>query len=641
MLQGIRDRSQGLLAWVVVILICIPFALWGVQEYLGPDPNVAVAEIDGEEISLLDYQTALQSVRASLNRQFPEQDVSRTFGESFIRDRAMEGLVQERLIVGASSDVEFTVSDEQLAGAIRSAPAFQRDGVFSSEEYDYALRRGGISPGRFEEDTRRRLLQAQWRDALVLSAAATENRARRLATLESQTRTFSRLMVTADRFAEAEIDEEAIAKRYEENQAAFLSPEEVRLRYLVLARDDLAAEIDIPPGTLEGYYETRKSGFTVPEQRQVRHILIAVDEGGDEAGEAEASARADELRARILAGEAFEDVAREASDDPGSAESGGDLGYGGRGVWVPPFEEAAFSLAVGALSEPIRSDFGFHLIQVQDIRESRTRSFDEAKEDLAQEYRDEQAEQLYFEQVERLSNLVFEHPDNLDEASDLLGLTIEESDHLSRGGEPGHAVLGDPAVVAAAFDEDVLAGNNSEPVEIDGYRTVVVRVEDRREPRQRILDEVREEIVASLQRERASDAARELGVELLGRLRTGEERDAVAGEDLAWSEERTVGREEPGIGRTVRDVLFSMPRPGAGATTFDGVALPNGDFVVLALDQVIENEVETEAFDEVRGRLSQRIGLDSHASFVAGLRERADIRIYEDRTAADFDPYTR
>ena len=164
----------------------------------------------------------------------------------------------------------------------------------------------------------------------------------------------------------------------------------------MLSRDDLAAEIEVPAGTLESYYEARKASYTVPEQRRVRHILIADAEGGDEA-----LARAEDLRARILSGEAFEDVAREASDDPGSAGSGGDLGYGGRGIWVPPFEQAAFSLAVGDLSEPVRSDFGFHLIRVEDVRAGRTRTFDEAKEELEREYREEQAEQLYFEQVER------------------------------------------------------------------------------------------------------------------------------------------------------------------------------------------------------------------------------------------------
>ena len=230
-----------------------------------------------------------------------------------------------------------------------------------------------------------------------------------------------------------------------------------------------------PDGTLESWYEARKAGYTAPEQRRVRHILIADEEGGEEA-----RARAEDLRSRILAGEAFEDLAREFSDDPGSAGSGGDLGFGGRGIWVPPFEQAAFSLGIGELSEPVQSDFGFHLIRVEDVRESRTRAFDEVREEIEFEYRTEQAEQLYFEQVERLSNLAFEQPANLADAADELGLTVEESGHVSRRGEPGHEVLGDPAVLAAAFDEDVLAGNNSEPVEIEGYRTVVVRVDDRR-----------------------------------------------------------------------------------------------------------------------------------------------------------------
>ena len=635
MLQGIRDRAHGFIAWIIVILICIPFALWGIGEYLGPDPNVAVAEVDGEEISLVEYQAALQTVRTSISRQFPGQDVSRFIGEAFIRERAMDSLVRERLIARASSEAGFVVSDEQVAGAIRSVPAFQRDGAFSQEEYEFALRRGGMSPGRFEEDTRRRLLEAQWRETLVLSAVAAERRIRRLAALFSQTRVYSRLTVPAERFAGTEISEEAIAKRYDDNKPDFMSPEEVRLRYLVLARDDLAAEIEVPSGTLEARYESRKAGFTVDEQRRVSHILVADEEGG-----ADALARAGELRNRIVTGEPFAEVARAASDDPGSAESGGDLGFAGRGIWDPAFEAAAFSLGVGELSEPVRSEFGVHLIRVDDVRESRTRSFDEVRGELEQDFRDEQAEQIYFEQVERLSNLVFEQPDSLDDAAELLGLTQEESEYLSRGGEPGHPVLGDPAVMAAAFDEEVLAGNNSAPVEVDGYRTVVVRVEDRREPRQLELDEVRPDIVASLRAEKAREDARALGVALLGRLRAGEGRNEVAG-DLAWTEERSVRRQDPDVGGVERGVLFGMPHPVAGETVFDGVALGNGDFVVLALERVDVHEGESEEIEAFRLQLSQQFGTDAENSFVAGLRERAEIRIHEDRIATDDDAYVR
>ena len=635
MLQGIRDRAHGFIAWIIVILICIPFALWGIGEYLGPDPNVAVAEVDGEEISLFDYQTALQEVRTSIGRRFPGQDISRFVGEEFIREQALDGLVRERLIARASSEAGFVISDEQVAGAIRSVPAFQRDGTFSQDEYEFALRRGGFSPGRFEEDTRQRLLEAQWRETIVLSAVAAERRSRRLAALSGQRRVFSRLAVPAERFAGAEIAEESIVKRYEENQAAFLSPEEVRLRFVVLAREDLAAEIEVPPGTLEARYEARRAGFTVEEQRRVSHILVA-DEEGDDA----AVARAQELRDRIVAGAPFDEVAREASEDPGSADLGGDLGFAGRGIWDPAFEAAAFSLGLGELSEPVRSEFGVHLLRVQDIRESRTRAFDEVREELEREYRDELAEQIYFEQVERLANLAFEQPDNLDDAAELLGLPVEESEFLSRRGKAGHEVLGDPAVMAAAFGEEVLAGNNSEPVEIDGYRTVVLRVEERREPRQLALDEVRSRIVASLQAELARDDARKLGVELLGRLRSGEDRNAVAG-DLAWSEERTAGRRDPDGGRVEREALFSMPHPVAGETVFDGVALGNGDFVILALEGVELNEWEAEELESIRGEFSQQIGLDAENSFVAGLRERAEIRIHEERIAAEDDSYGR
>ena len=630
MLQGIRDRAHGFIAWIVVILICIPFALWGVHEYLGPDPNVAVAEVDGEEIPLFDYQRALQAARTSLERRFPGQDASRLFGEPLIRGQALDGLVRERLIGRAAEDAGFAISDEQLADTIRAVPAFRRDGRFSAEEYSFALRRSGVTPGRFEEDTRRQLLEEQWRDAFVSSAAVAERRVRRFAALISQTRTFSQLVAPAVRFEDVDVEEGEISEYYDAHRASFMTPEEVRVRYVVLARADLAAEVEIPPGTLEAYYETRKAGFTTEEQRRVSHILVTGEEGGEEG----ARARAEALRARILGGEAFEAVAREASQDPGSAESGGDLGYGGRGIWTASFEEAAFSLPLGEVSEPIRSEFGFHLIRVADVRESRTRTFEEVRDELAGEYRSEQADQRYFEQVERLSSLVFEQPDNLDDAADLLGLTVEEGGWLSRGGDPADEVLGDPAVMAAAFEEDVLAGNNSEPVELDEYRTVVLRVEERREPHQRTLDEVWSEIFETLRAERASVAAREFGAAMLGRLRAGETMEAVAG-GLTWSEERTVGRTEPDIAPLVLTALFNMPHPGAGETVFDGVTTADGDFVVLALRRVVEDEGDAESFEEARDVLSRSAGLDAFSAFVAGLRERADVRIHEDRLAVE------
>lgn len=653
MLQQIRDRAHGFIAWIVVILICIPFALWGVHEYLGPDPNVAVMEVEGEEVTLTEYRAALQRTRAALERQFGGRDVSRLFGDGRIRERALESLVRERLLVRAAAEAGFTISDEQLARAIRAVPAFQRDGAFSTEEYGFVLRRGGFTPGRFEADTRRRLLEEQLRAALLASAVVPEARAARLAALQAQKREFSGLTVPVSRFEEeVEVPEEDAARRYEENRSAFMTPEEVRLRYAVLSRDALAAEVEVPEEVLRERYEGRKASFTLEEQRRVSHILVAVDdasagggEGGEEGEAAEAAARArvEELRARIVAGEAFEDVAREASEDPGSAASGGDLGYGGRGIWVPAFEEAVFSLPVGELSEPVRSTFGFHLIEVADVRESRMRTFEEAREELEREYREDEAEQAYFEQVERLSNLAFEQPDSLDDAADLLGLALEDSGFVSRRGEAGHAVLGDPAVLAAAFGEDVLAGNNSEVVELEGYRAAVLRVEEHRAPRQRSLDEVREEIVEALRAERTAEAARAAGRELLGRLRAGEPMDEAAG-DLAWNERRTAARDDPELRPAVRGVLFAMPHPEVdGRPVFDGVATAGGGFEVLALHRVVEEEEEeageaSEPLAALRDQLSQQSGLHAYEAFLAGLRERAEVRIFEERLANEGYP---
>jgi len=296
-----------------------------------------------------------------------------------------------------------------------------------------------------------------------------------------------------------------------------------------------------------------------------------------------------------------------------------------------------FELSPGTVSDPVRTGFGYHLIMVTEVRPSTTRSFEEARSEVLHDYRRQQAEQLYYEQVEQLSNLTFEHPDSLDVAAESLGLTLQTTEFFGRNGLADDLVFSHPHVVAAAFSPEVLEERaNSEAVELDGPQVVVLRVLEHRRPTQRSLDEVRDEVVETLRQVAAQAQAERAGLALLGRLRSGEDPQAVAAEsELEWSESRTVRRDSAEIGPAVRHALFRMPHPGDEGGVFDAATDGEGNFRILRLTAVAPADdapaLDTATLDVARAGLAQLSGHASYRALVDSLRADASVRIYDER----------
>lgn len=630
MLQFIRDRAQGWLAWVIVVLIGVPFVLWGVQDYLQPDVNVAVAEVNGQEISLNQFTTAHQRVRAQLRGVELDQDE-----EARLRRDTLDRLLRDEVMVQAAAEQGLRISDAQLAMAIQSQEGFQEQGRFSQPAYDAFVRSQGFSAGGFEEQYRRTLLVDQVFTALTDTAFSTGTEARALTAQELQQRSFSVLRVRAGQFTDEPVEQAEVQAYFDANRDEFRTEERVSVAYLRLSRDELARQVRASEDELRALYEARKAAYTTPEQRRVRHILVQLPEDADEAEVGAARARLDGARERIAAGEDFAVLARELSDDPGSAAEGGDLGSFARGAMDPAFEDAAFALPVGELSDIVRTPFGLHLIEVQAITGGRTASFEEARDDLLADHQAAEAEKLYYEQVERLANLVFEQPDNLDVAAEALDLEIQRSESFTRAGVEGDAVLSDPAVLRAAFSEDVLAGNNSEPIEPEGGGVVVVlRVLAHEPAADQPLEAVREAVVAAVQADRAGERARSVGRELVLALRAGEvDRDAAAaGVGAEWNRFENVTRRAPEADAAARRLAFRLPRPAAGEVVYDGDAAGEGDFVVVALDGVQEAEAPPEAMTNLVSASIQRdVGQAEFRALIDALRERAEVVLHDGR----------
>ena len=633
MLQFIRDNATGWIAWGIVILISIPFALWGIHQYVTPDSSVAVATVDDAEIGYYDFQRLYarrrQQLQSILGAGLIDADE-----EARLRREVLDGMIDSEVLVRSGIATGMRVGDEQLAGTIQTQDFFQSDGRFSQDAYEGWLRSQGYSPGGFEEDLRRSLLEQQIALGISESEFVSESGLRHAVRVRLQTRTFSLLTIPAAEFESPAPTDSEVRAHFEQYRSEYRAPERLRLRYLEIAMDEIAAGIKADDEELRALFEAEPDRFVTPEKREVSHILVSVP---SDAGTDEVEQKRNRLVAlgnRIAAGEAFGKLARENSGDPGSAAAGGSLGFIERGMMVPEFEEAAFALALNQVSEPVRSSFGWHLIKVTSVQGSRGATFEEVRDQVLAQYQSREAERIFVERAETLANVTYEHPESLEVGARELGLTIRETSPVTRDGQTDDPIASQPAVVAAAFSSDVLDdGNNSEPIEFEPGRIVVVRAFDHASSRELTLEEARADVVAALKADARREAVIQRGRELLGDLRGGQDAESVAaGFGLEWSRFENVGRADGGLPEQLLEVAFRMPRPGAGTSQFDGVVDWDGNFVILSLSSVAEGDVSSMSDDEtrtVRQVLESDGGRIMLDAFVRGRRQSADVRVIE------------
>jgi peptidyl-prolyl cis-trans isomerase D len=632
LLQSIRDRATGWIAWIIVILISIPFALWGIQEYLSPSSNVAVATVDGTDIGIGDFQRVYQRQREQLQSLLGANFDINQLDEERLREEALNQMINEELMLQAALAGGMRVGDQQLAVAIQAQDIFKQNGVFSEDLYQQWLRIQGHSAGSFEYDLKRSLLTQQIVDGIATSAIVTDRELRNAVRLRGQKRVVDTLTVPVARFEDVAIDDEAIRAHYEANQVDYVSPEQVKLKYIEVSRDAIAAAVDVDDDELRAVYERRKHDMQTPEQREASHILITLADDADEATVTAARERLAELKRQIDGGASFTELAREHSEDPGSARQGGSLGAFGRGVMDPAFEDAVFTLALGEVSDPVRSAFGLHLITVDAIMPSKLPSFEEIRDRLRAEYQNDKAEQQFVERVDIMATMAFENPDSLDAVADSLGLTPSVTDWTSPQAAANSGIGRNPAVVEAAFNPDVLRdGFNSEPIELGPTRVIVLRVAEHRPSRQESLDEVRERIERELAGREARKGAADSGRALLERLEDGEDRQRVAEQaGLVWSGESELARDSGGADAGVLRTAFRLARPAPGTAVFGGTEVAGGDFVIVALERVVDGSLDGEDTEQratAKRQLEVEAGRATYDAVVETLRGQADVVI--------------
>lgn len=629
MLQIIRDRSQGVFAWIIVGLIIIPFALWGISSYFGGGGDDSIAEVDGAKIYPRQVQNAYQQQRERLQQMFGGKIPENLFSEEVMKSQILEQLIEKEVLIKAAADNGMRVGDRQLAALITGIEAFQSNGKFDPAQYERVLAQQGMSPKLFENRVRRDLIAAQINDAVVNSEFTLDSEVDAQLRLQRQQRTMGYMVLPVSKYLDGvELAADEARAYYDANSARYMQPEQVKIDYLELKSDDIAATIDVSEEQLRQRYEAQKLNFRTAEERKASHILISADSSASEEEVSAAQTKADELLKRIKGGEDFAELARAESQDPGSAKKGGDLGFFGKGVMDKAFEEATFALEKGEVSGVVRSAFGFHIIQLEDVKGGETKPYEAVAAELKREMQHDLAAEIFFNKAEQLASLTYEQPDTLTVAAEQLQLTIMHSDFFARSG--GAGIAADPKVTNAAFNEDVLVrGNNSETIELADTHLVVLRVNEHKPEALRPFEEVQAAIETTLKRDKATAKTLEEGKALLAKLQAGEKpEELAASQGVEWQQQDALLRDNSEVDRSIVQATFRMAHPAEAGFSSEQLTLGGGDQALVALYNVKPGDVAA-ADEKARSEAAQRIeranANAAELALIAGLRERAEI----------------
>ncbi len=636
MLQWINDRLK-VFGWLFIAPLAVVFVFWGVQGIVSfsakQDKGLSV---DGKEIPTEEVRNAYQRQLAQLSRLYPEELPAAV--RTDLQQRLVDEFVNSSLISQKTEAEKYAVTDQDVLASIVKEPAFQVAGKFDRETYDALLRERGYTPTRFEAEQRDLLKSRALESGVFISAFATPTDLVRAAALRGETREAAYAVLPLKKYLPtAKAEEAAIAAYYEAHKASYKTPETVTLAYLELTVAELAKDVVVDEPTLRAYYDTVKDRFVEAERRRARHIVIQVA-GDDAAGRKKAEALLAEVS---KPGADFAAIATVNSQDAGSAPIGGDLGFVEKTFLSAPLGEAIFSMKPGEIKGPVKSEFGWHVIKLEEIQAGVSRKFEDVRAELEPEYRKAEAEKRFGEKQEKIEQLAFEQNDTLGPVTKALGLTVKEIPEFHRG-MVGNALGASQKVVQAAFSADVLGGQNSKAIEVTPGTVVVVRSAEHKLPADQALEAVRPLVAEAVKREAALAAAKAAGESLAKAIASGIAWDAalkpvgviapatpVAGKAVApdailLAQPAYVARAQPGVDREILGAIFGAATPASGSRTTGTVALTSGDVAVYALTQVKPGVLTGEGAEERRSIEGAAAEAD-FSTYLSALKAKAEI----------------
>jgi peptidyl-prolyl cis-trans isomerase D len=615
------------IAQFILMLIMIPFAFFGVDYYFRSSGSVGeVAKFDGGKITEADFAQAIRDQQEQLRRSAQGVDPA-ILDNPEVRFNLVQQLLRDRLVEKKGNDLHFRVSNQEVFDRIAADPRFREGDRFSLDLYKNLLRQSGINEPAFEDSIRHQILAERIVDPIARSGVVPRVAAVEFVNLVEQQREVEYANIDVETFVkDVSVDAAQEKAFYDANAAAFKTPEEAKFEYVVLTQDAVLAQVSVTPEEVKAQYDSAAKTYRQEEQRQAAHILVAVKPDAGEAERAAAKKTAEEIAAQAKANPAkFAELAKQRSQDPGSAAQGGDLGSNPRGTMVKAFDDAVFAMKPGEITGPVASEFGWHVIRLINITPEKARAFDEVKAQIETDLKRQRVGQKFAAAADQFQNLVYEQADSLAPVAKALGLKIETSPLVTRA-QAQQLALGSAKFVQALFSpESVAAKRNTDAIEVGNGAMMAGRIVEYKPAAVRLFDEVKAEIHRQLVQQAASELARKAGREKLALLEQGKS-DREAG--VVFSKPVALLRNRPQAGVTNEAITRIFQLDTTKLPAYVGTPGESGGFSIYRLVKVVSPpEVDAAKVAAARARIGEMQNRELFEAYVNILKTKAKVEI--------------
>ena len=612
MLGAIRNKSKGWVAYLIVGLITIPFALFGIQDYASRSANNSIATVNGEDIDINIYYQELNSQQRNLQQQLGAAYTQEI--DNVLKQTLIDSLINEKLVENYADSLDIVTLDDEVRSVIEMNQAFLVDGVFSQDRYTQLLRLNSYSPAGYELAQSKALNREQIKINLNGSAFMSSAQTEQLNDLASQQRDVSYIAIQTENFEdEVSVTQSQISDYFNDNRSSFVEGRKVKVDFVELTLDAMEEPESPSAEDLQNLYDENEELYTNPERRRAQHILVENED------------LANDLLGQIKGGADFAELAKANSEDTSSNEEGGDLGFFESGLMGAEFDEAAFAMNIGDVSDVVATDYGyFHIIKLTDIEPKTIQNFEEVESQLASLYVKNAKEKELFGLLEEFVNLSYE--ESLDMVADQFNLEMQTSDYFAEGSSDY-----DPKFVASAFSSAVIdEGENSEVMEINSEKFVVLALSDLQSERERDLNEVESQIEATLKSSAAKEIIDDLAENIASALSSGDEQRAsqlINENNLEWVSEGWISRaSELPFGVTSKS--FTLAKPEEGRNTYSSESASRLTSLVIELAGVRTPEEETDT--GIAALYLSQENNEMFSSLIKQLRENAEIKVFTD-----------
>ena len=624
MLETIREKFTGWIAALIIGAISVALVISFGNMNQTPLEQDVVITVNDREITLVDYREEYTNQLLQFQEIFGDEIPESL--ELTIQESATENLIMKTLLNDYVDAQGYRVSPEYVAELITTNPNFQLGEGFNRENYQAILSSQGVSQSKYENDLRIELQINQLRRGLIESSFITPSEFRRFVELQMEERDGRYLLIPSSKFTDqVSLDKELVSTFYTENITSFMTEEEIDVEFLSIDTEEIAQSIEFSTLDVEQYYKENIERFRSNEERKSSHILISFD---DEVIEDAALEQSKDILLRIKDGESFEELAEEFSDDGGSAANGGDLGWAEPGLFVSEFDQVLFALEISEISDPVKTQFGYHIIRLDDVKEGRSKEFAEIEEELTDEYSQLLAEDRLYDLAEQLDDLALQAYNELDSVADQLGLELNRILAITRNGSS--FLNQQPELIDILFSSSSIEQSENTPVYEFNNSIVVARVVDHRLPETKSFSEVEDEIASLLTVQNSIEIANETAAQMLGLLSSGKTMTELSDlYQLELKKFNELKRNDDALPGAVMDAVFATSKNKIDSNHYSTVATGEEVYVfeVLRLNSGRLDNFNDQERDAGKIALAEQLGSYELASFAKELRENAEVEI--------------